>query len=358
MSWIDPSLWLGNLVFGALVAVCTWLTCRPGRGLCELLSALDSSASAVVIVRGFTIVTVNETTVKMLGFESRAEIEGQDLSALLSKADAGALQSEFAHYQRDGDAAIFTTRGESRPAPTPRAVRARRAQPLCPAPPRTHSVVTGRCQNGADVSLSLVVSPAAVQGDYVVWMRGRDEPVAVQHAELMLLDVLAALETLAEPVVAIKGHAIVSVNEATLTTFGYRCERFCKPSPPRVSSCDRTVWCAPAPPSGVESCISVTIGAAKNLPPTQLPRLVSTCVPSSCNRSKDELVGKSIALLINENALRADDAQAAFAQPGERRPIPPRGTCPPRIYMYICRGVRVCVLVCDRWICMCVCVYV
>jgi len=219
---------VGNLVFGALVAVCTWLTCRPGRGLREnLLSALDSSVSAAVIVRGFTIVTVNWTTVKMFGFTSRADIEGQDLSALLSKADARALQSEFAQYRRDGDAAIFTTRGEFRPpAPTPQAARARRAQPRCPAPPRTHSVVTGRCQNGADVSLSLVVSPAAVQGDYVVWMRGRDELVARQHAELMLLDVLAALETLAEPMIAMKGHAIVSVNEATLTTFGYRRERF------------------------------------------------------------------------------------------------------------------------------------
>ena len=65
-----------------------------------------------------------------------------------------------------------------------------------------------------------------MRGDYVVWMRGRVEmmarPSGLSPAELMLNDVLGALETLAEPVIAIKGHIILSVNDATLTTFGYR----------------------------------------------------------------------------------------------------------------------------------------
>ena len=200
------------------------------------------------------------------------------------------------------------------------------------APPRlAPTAVTGRCQNGADLSLSLSVSPAAVQGDYVVWMRGRDELVAT---ELMLLDVLAALETLAEPVVGMKGHTIVSVNEATLKTFGYLCERFfiAAALPTCIVPCECGLQCTPTPPSGGASCLSVAMDAAEDPPPTQRRapcfHPTPTWLPSSCNRSKDELVGKGVELLMDRKALEADDA-LTVALPGKTPVIKQRGVIPP-----------------------------
>ena len=50
----------------------------------------------------------------------------------------------------------------------------------------------------------------------------RSEPrFASVRAETELRDVSTALETLAEPVIMMRGHTITSVNHATLETFGY-----------------------------------------------------------------------------------------------------------------------------------------
>jgi len=260
--------WLfGHIVVAVLVAGCTWLCGRPRqqrRNFRNMRHMLDSAVGSAVIVRGFTVVTANEAAVRTFGFASKPELEGQDLSVLLHEPDALLLQSEFAEHERSGNAAIFTARGAVSPrlhaSPPCRPHTLPTLRPTShPCPPEnlgfdrtrrkppdaatyhlrvfgavrvarswgltvnhcSNAVVTGRCQNGAELSLSLFVSPAAVRGDYVVWMRGRVDMMARQQAELMLNDVLGALESLAEPVIAMKGHIILSVNEATLTTFGY-----------------------------------------------------------------------------------------------------------------------------------------
>ena len=75
-----------------------------------------------------------------------------------------------------------------------------------------------RCENTGSVNLaSLVCGLLLVLLSWVWYSKGR----ARLRAETELRDVSTALETLAEPVIMMRGHTITSVNHATLETFGY-----------------------------------------------------------------------------------------------------------------------------------------
>jgi len=124
------------MLAATLVAGCTWLCVRLGHTSMNMTRMLDSAVGSVIIVRNFTVVTANETTVRTFGFTSKLELEGQDLSALLHAHDARVLQSQFGAHELSGNVAIFTARGNQSPAST-----CYLAQPASPATRPRNSVL-------------------------------------------------------------------------------------------------------------------------------------------------------------------------------------------------------------------------
>ena len=81
--------------------------------------------------------------------------------------------------------------------------------------------MTGKHRDGSSVSLTLSVSPCATPGEYIAILYSRTDVVTRERAEAERRDMSAALQTLSEPVIMMKDRVIISVNEATLRTFGY-----------------------------------------------------------------------------------------------------------------------------------------
>jgi len=145
------------------------------------------------MMRGHTITSVNHATLETFGYESKSELEGQGVTVLMQTPEASKHSSFVDRFERTGERRII---GKPR-------------------------VVTGKRKDGSSVSLTLSVSPCAAPGEYIGILYRRTEAEARAKAETELRDVSTALETLAEPVIMMRGHTITSVNHATLETFGY-----------------------------------------------------------------------------------------------------------------------------------------
>ncbi|KAL3893139.1 MAG: hypothetical protein SGPRY_014434 [Prymnesium sp.] len=83
-------------------------------------------------------------------------------------------------------------------------------------------VVKGKHRDGSEISVTLSVSPMSKRGHYIAILYQRTDAVARAKAEAAVWDLRSVLDNLAEPVVTIDKHAISGVNDAALSTFGYK----------------------------------------------------------------------------------------------------------------------------------------
>uniref|UniRef100_A0A0D3I3G2 PAS domain-containing protein n=2 Tax=Emiliania huxleyi TaxID=2903 RepID=A0A0D3I3G2_EMIH1 len=200
---VPGSVNLASLVCGLLLVLLSWVWYSKGRArlraeteLRDVSTALETLAEPVIMMRGHTITSVNHATLETFGYDSKSELEGQGVTVLMQTPEASKHSSFVDRFERTGERRII---GKPR-------------------------VVTGKRKDGSSVSLTLSVSPCAAPGEYIgiLYRSGGEMTRAARaKAESELRDVSTALETLAEPVIMMRGHTITSVNHATLETFGY-----------------------------------------------------------------------------------------------------------------------------------------
>mmetsp|Transcript_34984 Transcript_34984/g.111379 ORF Transcript_34984/g.111379 Transcript_34984/m.111379 type:complete len:460 (-) Transcript_34984:894-2273(-) len=131
---------------------------RSGTQLKDVMAALEHVSEPVIIMANHTISYVNSATLATFGYESKDELEGQQVTILMTQKDAIAHHSYVGHYEKTGERRVI---GKPR-------------------------VVTGRRRDGSSVSLTLAVSPCSATGEYVGILYPRTEMEARATAEAHL----------------------------------------------------------------------------------------------------------------------------------------------------------------------------